>query len=83
MAHEESGWLVEYGDGPNFPYLGSRCGGLCSTYNPNEAIRFCRKEDAENMARGLMEARVFLADFKVVEHMWDMEPMEKGDGKDG
>ena len=83
MAHDESGWLVEYGSGPDFPYLGARCGKLCSTYNPNEAIRFGREEDARNMAQGLREAKVFLADFRVAMHTWSNWPPAKEDGSNG
>lgn len=66
-GESEIAWLVEqsFDDAPHWWY------GSDFTADANEAVRFCRKEDAEQviLERGLVDARA-------TEHMWQTVPEE-------
>jgi len=59
----EIGWVVEHGNQPK--YLTASFSNFEWTYDSLKAIRFCRQEDAERVAK----ACPFIYD-RVAEHMW-------------
>ncbi len=63
----ETGWLIE-NTGLNMPYYFTVYQGVMTySADPNDAIRFSRKEDAEMM---LTEKYFNVATLKVSEHSW-------------
>lgn len=61
---DEMGWLVEDGNLNKTMYRCMDETGIHWTDDPNKAIRFARREDAEMFAAGDEDA------WRIVEHMW-------------
>lgn len=65
VATDESGWLIENGkQGDELRYRNFEQGNQTWTKDPNEALRFARRVDAEKFSAEDEEA------WRVVEHMW-------------
>lgn len=61
-------WLIET-PGTHARYVGVECGRLCWVYTAEFAIRFSRKQDAENMM-GVLDLAFIGPNATVTEHAW-------------
>ena len=67
---DEKGWVIEKRGVFPVEYLCASSAGFEFTTDSLEAIRFCRREDANQIARGM--------DVVIVEHMWCGECQAEG-----
>lgn len=65
---DEYAWLIEHGDSPTFkPMYWAGLKSVAFTNKHLAAIRFARKEDAEQVAKGILED----TPTRVCEHGWN------------
>lgn len=68
---DELAWLVERDSPAEYAYMDDM--GIQWTSDPNKAMRFARRDDAEMFAAGSDDA------VRVCEHMWCSSPTTRGD----